>query len=353
MRRLGARLRSMASAAGAELRERTRAESFEFDGGRPRILTVRGESGEEQIRADLFVDATGRRGALRSLSPALRTWCSDALPSDLCTAAQEVRRIEDTRHAADFLGRYDAKDGDALSFLGIAGGFSTLTIHVHVDRAEIAILTGAIADGRHPDGPQMMKKFLERESWIGEKIFGGSGLIPLRRPFARQAVPGLALIGNAGSQVFPAHGSGIGSGLIAARLLAESAAAYDDVGGLEPLWAYQQRFQRTIGAVNAAYDQFRLFSQTLSGGEVGDLLGAGLMRASSSLAALDQKIPAIGIGEGAALTFAAARAPRLAARFIRPVRAMRRAYAHYLAYPQTPDDDALRTWAARESELFS
>ena len=62
------------------------------------------------------------------------------------------------------------------------------------------------------------------EPWLGESISGGSGVIPLRRPYARFTAPGLALVGDAACQVFPAHGSGIGMGLIAGRMLADAVA---------------------------------------------------------------------------------------------------------------------------------
>ena len=52
--------------------------------------------------------------------------------------------------------------------------------------------------------------------------FGGQRAIPLGRPHDTLASDRVALVGDAARQVFSAHGSGIGAGMVAARMLVDA-----------------------------------------------------------------------------------------------------------------------------------
>jgi hypothetical protein len=47
----------------------------------------------------------------------------------------------------------------------------------------INILTGSVPGDGHPSGRKMLDDFVASHSWIGERQFGGSAAIPIRRPF--------------------------------------------------------------------------------------------------------------------------------------------------------------------------
>ena len=72
-------------------------------------------------------------------------------------------------------------------------------------------------------------------------------------------------MGDAACQVFPAHGSGIGMGLIAGRMLADAVADAVDPGDEQVLWGYQAAFQHEFGGLLAAFDAFRRMSTVLGG----------------------------------------------------------------------------------------
>src|SRR5690606_36395120 len=122
-------------------------------------------------------------------------------------------------------------------------GFSTVAVAVDADLDLVGVLVGCLANGRYGTGPRMVEDLRRAESWIGDRISGGFGVIPLRRPYARFTAPGLALVGDSACQTFPAHGSGIGLGLIAGRLLAEAVEGAADPGAEVVLWRYQAAFQ--------------------------------------------------------------------------------------------------------------
>ena len=94
--------------------------------------------------------------------------------------------------------------------------------------------------------------------------------------------------------VFPLHGSGTGSGLVAARILADASGQHDDPGAEEATWEYQKTFQRQVGCVHAAYDVQRRLLQGLHADKIDLLLGSGLIHAGMVMAGLDQRLPAPG-----------------------------------------------------------
>ncbi len=319
MRRLIDRLQREACEAGATLVGGASVRAVRLVEGRPSsarlsIVDASGAERSQEVAARLFVDASGMAGVLRTRVPSLAREAPSPKGADVCAAAQEVRRIVDVEGARAFLTRVGARSRDAIGYLGLQGGFSTLLLQLDLEAKEVEILTGATALPEYPSGQKMLRDFVARERWIGERVFGGSGAIPIRRPYERLAVPGLALIGDAACQVFPAHGSGIGAGLIAARMLADAVSGFDDPGAGAPLARYEAAFHRETGALLAAYDVFRRLAQSLPPNDVRALLASGLLDEVSTAAALDQRLPIPDRARAAKLALAAARSPRVAAR---------------------------------------
>lgn len=330
MRGLVQRLQARARAAGAELRGD--AVVTGFDGHRLSL-------GTEVIEARWFVDASGLGGArLLRQGPVAR--------HDLCAAAQWVHELADPEGARAWLQRQHAREGETLCFTSVAGGYSIVSVRVepaHGGRpAAVSMLTGSIPAAGHPAGQRLLDDFVEAHPWIGARRAGGSRAIPLGRPHDVLAEGNVALLGDAAGQVFSAHGSGIAAGLVAARLLADTLA---EGGGPE---AYGVRWQRRHGGTFAAYDVFRRFSQGLELEEVGSMLDAGVLDASSSIAALRQELPRPSPGQLAAQARGLLRSPRLARRLAPVLARMLAAQALYRSYPADVTQRARwSTWAAR------
>lgn len=151
------------------------------------------------------------------------------------------------------------------------------------------MLTGSIRALGYPSGAAILRRFVESRPWIGERLYGGQGAIPLRRPYVRLAANGVALVGDAACQVYSAHGSGVGMGLVAARTLAQAIAPCRDPGRPSYLRRYERRFHRRYGGLLAGSDAFRRFSQTLSRDDVEALLRSGLLDAELFAMGLSQK----------------------------------------------------------------
>ena len=348
MRAVVDRLRSDAEAAGVEFVWKARNPRLASDGGRPSVLTADVDGVERRWRARLFVDATGLTAALRRQVPALARACPDAPPEDCCSARQMVFEIASVDGARQFLADEGAEPGDAVDHVGLAGGYSVEVISIEPDLAQVSILVGTLADGRYGDAASMMAAVRERHPWIGKPVFGGGGVIPLRRPYTRLAVPGLALVGDAGSQVMAAHGSGVGFGLMAGKVLAEAVAEElarsEDVGGPSAMWRYQADYHREFGAILMGYDIFRRFSSRIDSDGVQELFAAELFDARIAAPGLAQELGTIPIHDLPDRARAMATNPAVARRLLPALLRMQAARALHLAYPTTPDDRRLERW---------
>ena len=308
--------------------------------------------GAHRLVAPLFVDASGRRGVLRSASPVLAPWCPQVRGDELCSAADFHLRIADAEGARRYLDRHRARAGETVNVLGRRGGFSAQAITISEGFDRVGILVGCLANGRYGTGPRLLADLRAEEPWIGDPIHGGFGVIPLRRPYARFTAPGLALVGDAACQVFPAHGSGIGFGLIAGRLLAEAVAGEADPGDAEVLWGYQLAFQREFGGLMAFYDSVRRMSTALGTEGVAQLARAGLTGEATTQGALNQTWATPPLSEIPRLAVNLLRSPKLAAQVL-----PRLARGQLLArvgstHPETPDTHALARWDRRVERLL-
>lgn len=317
MRLLGARLVRLAEEAGAEMRDEVR------------VLAVDGETVSTDrglIRGRFVVDASGLAG-VRLFGP--RTGI------ELCAAAQEMRRVTDHGAALAYFARHGAREGEVLCFTAVQGGFSV--VNVRLEGEALSVLTGSLAGHGYPSGKKMLDDFAAQHAFVGERIFGGARAIPIGRPRDVLVRGRHAVLGDAAGQVFPAHGSGIGVGLVAARWLAESLAEH---GSLDP---YAVRFQRSLGGLCAGYEAMRRFTARSTREELGFLMEEGLLSADLLRPGLAERMPEKDPRLVPAFARLARKRPGLAARLLHAVGRLFALETFYKTYPR----DATRraAWA--------
>ncbi len=326
MRHLVSRLQSMASKAGATLRGDVGV--FGLDGDA--LSTTAGS-----VRARYIVDASGLNGAQLLRQPKIPT-------QHICAAAQAVFEVDDAAAARAFFDRNMVPVGETCCFTGIAGGFSI--VNVRSDGKTVSLLTGSVPAEGHPSGQKLLTAFADQHRWVGKKLFGGARAIPLRRPFDRLTDGRIAIIGDAASQVFPAHGSGIAANLIAARVLADSLA------GGKGLQGYAVAWQRSLGGTFACYDLFRRFSQRLTVTDLEQMMERGLMDPALTKFGLAQQMPRPGLSSLPTKLLGLVRQPGLGARLAAVAARMAAVRALYSRYPRNPDK--LPSWSRRVAALY-
>ncbi|WP_421119614.1 NAD(P)/FAD-dependent oxidoreductase [Aquihabitans daechungensis] len=346
MRALVERLRTGAEQAGAEIRWGATDVRVDLVRGRPTAVTATIDGEAVRFATSLVVDAAGLQGTVRTQVPSLAAACPAPAPADLCSAQQLVVEITDPDGARAFLKEHEAEPGDAVIVVGAAGGYSTVNINVDESLEEVAILTGSIPEGGHATGPDLLKAVRSDHAWMGRTLFGGGGLIPLRRVYDRFTAPGLALVGDAACQVMPGHGSGIGFGLIAGKVLAEAVGDAEDPGDPDVLWRYQASYLREFGAILAGYDAVRRMSVRLGSGGVEELFASGIFSPALVRPGLEQKLGMLGPAQTAAAARTLAGRPHLARIVVPALAAMTTARALYAAYPRRSSERAFRAWRA-------
>jgi len=266
MRHYTRRLQEQAETLGADIRGGVRVEGFDGD-------TLSTSAGP--IRARWYVDAAGMGGFQgRPVSSG---------PTALCTAAQYVHTLKDRAGAQAFLQKHRIREGAALCFTGIAGGYSILNVRIEGDR--VSILTGSIPAWGHASGRRIVKDFLQAHPFVGAQRFGGMRAIPLAGPSICVGQDRVAKIGDSAGQIQAVHGSGIGQQILAAEVLAHSFAEGSGPAG------YNVRWQRKYGGYLAWSAAFCRFSQSLQPGELARLVRTGTLHAHVMGDVLRQRAP--------------------------------------------------------------
>lgn len=326
MRHLVERLQNDAREHGATILEGVRVTGF--DG---RAL----DTSAGRVSARWFVDASGLAGARLLEQPRVGKL-------DLCAAAQEVRAVTDLAAARAFFDEHEVGAGNTACFTAVAGGFSVINVRLSGDR--VGVLTGSIPGAGHPSGRELLDRFVAEQPWIGAPLFGGARAIPLGRPLDVLARGNVALLGDAAGQVFSAHGSGIGAGLIAARMLA------DVLGEGRDLHQYAVAWHRELGGLFATFEAFRRFSERLSERDLDRMMQSGLLSEQGARAGLEQRLPRPSPGVLASALRGVVTERRLALRLVPALVKGAAAAALYRRYPEDPR--ALPEWSARVSRLL-
>lgn len=357
---LTGRMQKLAMEAGAEIYDGASIESVELgESGRPAAVEAVIGKGKTRraarFEARLFVDASGMEGAFRNRVPLIGATCPPVPEKHICYARQQVRRVTNEAAARKFLDGIGMEPEDFANYLGVAGGYSTLTFKIERDFDRMEILTGATldrkAEGENAD--DIAERFIERHSdFIGDAMFGAPGRIPLRRPYDKLAEEGIALLGNSANMVFPAHGSGVGTGMMAAKILADCVKGYDDPGDREAMSDYCAAFQRRWGALLAVYDLFRRMSQDMSKEEVGDLLTLGILNKGSFYAGLDQRMPDASLEDLLETAAGAVKRPRLVAKAVPALARFPLVAALYKNYPGIKCEKAIKVWSKTAAALY-
>jgi flavin-dependent dehydrogenase len=336
MRHFGLRLLQAAeSQPNVRVFYETAFRSLEFDNtGRP----VCASTTKGQIRFKLVIDASGLSAIVRKQVHTLTKLCPQVLPEDLCTAAQEVREISDVRGALNFLERNHSSKGEALAFVNVAGGFSLLRVHVDQDLQNVAFLSGARALPGIPSAKDLIRQFVQDNPWTGTMKFGGQRPIPLRRPYAALSASGIALLGDSGCQVYPAHASGIGVSLLAAKMLSDTLLAAstsgEDIGEARVLARYARAFHKKYGALLANSDISRRFSQDLTQEETHTLIDQKLLTTKMIRDSLFQKPVGLHVWDLPSQLAKAMRHPAIARRVLKVAAKVPAVAAMMLSYPR-------------------
>lgn len=298
MRALTAYQRTRLADAGVTVRWGTAAQTIESDPGTSRTRRITTNNPDvPTMSARLFVDATGMAATLRRKHPVLSEKCPPPSKDDICRAYQYTYAVADRDQAAAFIAANELSPGEAYTRLSPSNGYSVAVLRVDPALETAAVLVGTLAADSPLSGRDLLKMVEGEHPFLGPRLWGGGGDIPLGRTYATLGCGGVALVGDSANQVMAAHGSGIGFGLMAAKVLVEAVTRYDDIGSDQALHAYSSAYHREFGAILAGYDLFRRMSSRIGPTGVNRMIEADLMDAELALTGLRQELGTIPLHE--------------------------------------------------------
>lgn len=355
MRHLNEALVKNAVLAGARIRFSCSVRRVIVAGGFVQgvVLREKGQA-EEEVRASCVVHAAGHQPlagseALGELAPG-----EPVGPEDICVASQEVRRIHDPALATEFMEAQGLHDHEHLTRFALCGGYSVATISIDRQREQVAFLTGAMLSQGQDAARRLLEELRESVGFAGERLFGGAGLIPVRRPHDRLVGPGYALLGDAGCQVYPAHGSGVAAGMRAALILANTligALRSNEPLDTDALWPYAAIFMRSRGALLAAAEITRRLAETYTAEDADRLVRSGLLREDMSRAVIACFPVRAKLRHLPGMLAAALGAGTVGRRLLRAARCASAQERHYRRFPARYDPRELAPWCVRARAL--
>lgn len=199
----------------------------------------------ERVSADLVVDASGARSALRGSLPQ-EFGIQQTLPdSDTFFVYRAFFDVNESAEAPQYTNKLYMKhmgEQGVAWFIFDKEKNNTDVLIGRVGRLSEQTLKAALDDMR-ADNPKMGKTLLKG---------GQIDIIPVRQPISKMVAAGYALLGNSAFMTIPMMGSGMACSLLAARFLADTLTSpQGDAFGIENLYRYQVRYMKEIGARHA------------------------------------------------------------------------------------------------------
>uniref|UniRef100_A0A7J3ZK17 Geranylgeranyl reductase family protein n=1 Tax=Fervidicoccus fontis TaxID=683846 RepID=A0A7J3ZK17_9CREN len=189
----------------------------------------------------------------------------------------------------------------------------------------------------------------------------GGALVPTRRPLSTLVWNGIVVIGDAGFNVNPLHGGGIGYAMDAALYASSAIQDAFEAGDFSArgLWKANLGYMKTTGAKQASLDLTRLFLQRLSNNDLQFIMERRIITEEevdllSRKALLDESVALRVLklaGDVLKAALKLASRPSLLLKITRLVEAIREIRALYESYPESPE--GLMAWKQSVDSLVS
>jgi len=249
-------------------------------GGRGEVL-VRTRRGAPH-RARALVIAAGTRpvddpglAQIFGLAGDLRAW-------DCIHAHHDTRAIDELGYITE-PGEF-ANVGTVLRFgLGRGRGFSLEKLACHPGEGRLLCLGATFPQDGQRGPREVLAEVQTRAPFAGEVLLSRGQPIPLRRSLPALVGRGVALVGDAGSQIMPLSGSGTGLSARAATLLAPAMRRYMGSGRMADLWEYSRAWHAAVGAEQLRQDLVVRVARSLPHERIQELADSGVLQVEDFL----------------------------------------------------------------------
>jgi geranylgeranyl reductase family protein len=339
----------LAEKTGAEVWASTRVKKLIFDDGKVSGVTVQreGEDSERKLSAKVVVDATGATGMLRRQMPETSPVEREVAKEDTMVAVRDIYSTPDyTFEEPDILEIYWDQDWTL-------GGY-TWVFPQGSNRVNVGCGLMMIPDYKQPKNVfnDFVKKSWDFMSSKLELIHSGGGIAPVRRPIDTLVDDNFMLVGDAGAQVNPIHGGGIGSSLLGGAHAGTVASEAIESGStsIDSLWKYNPLYMESYGIKQAALDVFRWFLLNVTNEDINFAMRKGIVKASDLLDTSMTGKVAFGTGEKLKRLMAGIGKVPLLLRVNKIAKLMDEVKEVYSNYPDSPA--GLSAWKAKLGPIY-
>jgi len=342
----GQRLLKYAVDAGAVLKDEVHVSApIIKDGYVKGVSAINLKTGEKiKMLSEVTVDASGVSAVLRRNLPSEIGIETEVSQEDKVTCYREIRRLNREVEEPNFCEIY-------LDLTVAPGGYYWI---FPKGNRQVNVGLGVASSPNHPNPKTQLYQYVLNRSLFDSSsmIHGGGGIVPTRRPLDSFVGNGIVLIGDAGCQVNPVHGGGIGPSMLGGKISGEVIADALESGdqSSKALWPINLRFMESYGAKQAGLDIFRIFLQGLTNEDLNYGMKYQLITEKDLLkASLGDEIH-LNIGEATRRIFIGLgrlgflKSLYLMAKTLRETREM------YKEYPASPDE--FPEWKKKIVEIF-
>ena len=343
----GQRLLKYALDAGAVLRDNLHVSSpIVKDGYVQGVSATDLETGVKlKLMSKVTVDASGVSAVIRRKLPPEIGIDVEISREDKVICYREIRQLSREMDEPDFCEIY-------LDLTAAPGGYCWIFPKSKM-RANVGL--GVASMPNHPNPKSQLYRYVLSSSLFDSSsiIHGGGGIVPTRRPLDSLVGNGIVVVGDAGCQVNPIHGGGIGPSMMGGKIAGEviADALEDGDPSLESLWPINVRFMRSYGMKQAGLDVFRIFLQGLTNEDLSYGMKYRLITEDDLLKASLGEDVRLNIGEATRRIFSGLGRLGFLRSLYRMARTVKEAKNLYRRYPNSPSE--FPGWKAEVERFFT
>ena len=298
-----------------------------------------------KMLSTLTIDASGASAILRRKLPPEIGIESEVSWEDKVTCYREIRQLSREIDEPEFCKIY-------LDLTAAPGGYCWI---FPKNNRRVNVGLGVISTPNHPNPKsQLYTHVLSKPLFNSSSILhGGGGIVPTRRPLDSLVGKGIVVAGDAGCQVNPIHGGGIGpsmmGGMISGEVISDALESGDL--SLEALWPVNVRFMKNYGKKQAGLDVFRIFLQGITNEDLNYGMRYQLITEDDLLKASLGEDISLNISETTRRVFTGLGRLSLLRALYRMARTLREVRRLYDEYPTSPNE--FPKWKMKIERIFS
>ncbi|MFX0064313.1 MAG: geranylgeranyl reductase family protein [Candidatus Hermodarchaeota archaeon] len=299
----------------------------------------------QSLSSHIVIDASGVSTVLRrQFDPQKSGFEQTINPHDICYAYREIVEFDqelEFPHALEI--RFDQK----LASEGYFWIFPRSATSANVG-------LGVAATGHYDSPKTLFKKCIRQQELFNDYrvLKAGAARLPLRRPLDNLVENGFMLVGDAGCQVRPSDGGGIGGSMWAGAYASLAVEKAFNTGNYSKatLWSYNLDIMGWMGIENAQLQIIKAFITSLNNREILEMMNKGVIEKEDFIKLAEGSLPMSNL-EKMKRVWRGKKIIKVLLGLNAMQSTIEEVKKHYRNYPKTPDE--FPTWKEKNLSFFN